>query len=408
MSAWKRVTVSSIAAEKGLAGGPFGSSLGSKDYVDHGVPVIRGINLGSRGKFNDREFVFVTSEKANGELARNLALPGDVVFTQRGTLGQVGIVPRIPFDKYVISQSQMRLRVCPEKALADFIYYQFRLPEMIATIKSRAIATGVPHINLRILASLEVALPPIDAQKAIIEVLGALDDKIETNEGIATTNEALLACQFEQLKMVPDEQPIHGVPITEFVEFNPRMPAPSNPEAIYVDMAALSTDRAAITSWAYREPKSGTKFMNGDTLLARITPCLENGKTGYVDFMSDDEIGVGSTEFIVMRARPNIPKHVSYFLARNRNFREHAIRNMVGSSGRQRVSAADAAIFLLNRPNDYKLTAFGEAAATAFGYMQSLERENRTLAALRDTLLPELVSGRLRVRDAERIVEDAV
>jgi type I restriction enzyme S subunit len=124
--------------------------------------------------------------------------------------------------------------------------------------------------------------------------------------------------------------------------------------------------------------------------------------------MSNGEIGVGSTEFIVMRSRPGIPGEFSYFLARSARFREHAIRNMVGSSGRQRVSAADAANFFIARPSEEALASFGEHASAAFAHMKSLESESRTLGTLRDTLLPQLMSGKLRVRDAERIAEDAV
>lgn len=197
MSDWRRVRVADLATNKGLVGGPFGSSLGSKDYVEFGVPVIRGVNLGSQGKFDGREFVFVTSEKAGGELARNLAIPGDVIFTQRGTLGQVGIVPIGPFDKYVISQSQMRLRVDPDVAFAEFIYYQFRSREMITSILGRVIATGVPHINLGILGSLEITLPPLGEQCAITAVLATLDDKIAINNRAAATALQLAGARFE-------------------------------------------------------------------------------------------------------------------------------------------------------------------------------------------------------------------
>src|SRR5690349_4321675 len=99
MDDWRTGTLRDVAAPRGLIGGPFGSSLGGKDYVPSGVPVIRGVNLASAGYFDAAEFVFVTREKAR-ELAGNQAVPGDVVFTQRGTLGQVGIVPA-DFATYV-------------------------------------------------------------------------------------------------------------------------------------------------------------------------------------------------------------------------------------------------------------------------------------------------------------------
>src|SRR5664280_718188 len=116
----EHVPLSDLAAPKGLIGGPFGSSLGRKDYGSAGVPVIRGQNLvGLSSPFDLGEFVYVTKEKVEDELARNLAVPGDVVFTQRGTLGQVGLVPKGPHKRYVISQSQMRFRADPSKVLPE-------------------------------------------------------------------------------------------------------------------------------------------------------------------------------------------------------------------------------------------------------------------------------------------------
>jgi len=113
---------------------------------------------------------------------------------------------------------------------------------------------------------------------------------------------------------------------------------------------------------------------------------------------AEGEAGVGSTEFIVLRSRPGVPREFSYFLARSARFREHAIRNMSGSSGRQRVTASCLADFLLNRPDPAALSRFGSDAAAAFAHISSLDADSRTLAELRDTLLPQLLSGRLRVR----------
>jgi type I restriction enzyme S subunit len=121
---WPRVTVESIKAKArySLVGGPFGSDLTARDYVEDGVPVIRGSNLPDDRCFNDSEFVFVGEEKADQLFASN-AHPGDVVFTQRGTLGQVGLIPtESRFSRYLISQSQMKLSVDPAKADARFVY----------------------------------------------------------------------------------------------------------------------------------------------------------------------------------------------------------------------------------------------------------------------------------------------
>src|SRR5229473_2333014 len=109
-SEWREVTVTEIAStdRNALVGGPFGSNLVSSDYVEDGVPVIRGQNMGERWVHG--EFAYVTPAKAQTLLA-NHARPGDIIFTQRGTLGQVSLVPKEPYDRYLLSQSQMKLSV---------------------------------------------------------------------------------------------------------------------------------------------------------------------------------------------------------------------------------------------------------------------------------------------------------
>jgi type I restriction enzyme S subunit len=155
---WPRVKLESIKAQVNysLVGGPFGSDLTTRDYVDEGVPVIRGVNLPEERSFNDDDFVFVREEKAD-RLFSNNAYPGDVVFTQRGTLGQVGIIPvDSRFSRYLLSQSQMKLSVNPAKADAKFVYYYFRHPDTVQNIKNHAITSGVPHINLGLLRDFEL------------------------------------------------------------------------------------------------------------------------------------------------------------------------------------------------------------------------------------------------------------
>jgi type I restriction enzyme S subunit len=110
-----------------LVGGPFGSKLISTDYVDEGIPVIRGSNLNGGRYLKEDDFVYVSEQKMREDLFGNLAHPGDIVFTQRGTLGQVALIPdNSRFDTYVISQSQMKLTVDKDKADVRFIYYFFR------------------------------------------------------------------------------------------------------------------------------------------------------------------------------------------------------------------------------------------------------------------------------------------
>ncbi|MEP7303434.1 MAG: restriction endonuclease subunit S [Caldimonas sp.] len=180
---WRTLPLDAIKASVPYAfvGGPFGSNLTTRDYVDEGVPVIRGNNLPADASFHDDEFVYVAETKAD-RLRSNTAYPGDLVFTQRGTLGQVGVIPRdAKFSRYVISQSQMKLTVDPKIADARFVYYLFRAPETAQKVINHASASGVPHINLGILRDFKVRLPDVTTQSRIAEILGAYDDLIENN-----------------------------------------------------------------------------------------------------------------------------------------------------------------------------------------------------------------------------------
>lgn len=124
----------------------------------------------------------------------------------------------------------------------------------------------------------------------------------------------------------------------DFIDFNPRLSLKKGDIATKVAMDKLKPFTKKIPETEKAEFNGGAKFCNGDTVMARITPCLENGKTSYVDMLDDGEIGFGSTEFIVMRAKTGIsdPQFV-YYTAINPVFRNVAIKSMVGSSGRQRV-----------------------------------------------------------------------
>ena len=119
---------------------------------------------------------------------------------------------------------------------------------------------------------------------------------------------------------------------------NPRETIKKGNIAKKVDMAVLQPFTRKIPSFELLEYKGGTKFRNGDTIMARITPCLENGKTSQVSILDDNEIGFGSTEYIVFRAKEGISDcNFLYYLVCSDIVRDPAIKSMVGSSGRQRV-----------------------------------------------------------------------
>lgn len=124
----------------------------------------------------------------------------------------------------------------------------------------------------------------------------------------------------------------------DFMEFNPRMNLKKGTIATKISMDKLQSYTKKIPETEQAEFSGGTKFSNGDTIMARITPCLENGKTAFVDCLNKDEVAFGSTEFIVLRAKPGVSDaQFVYYLTTSPEFRQVAIKSMVGSSGRQRV-----------------------------------------------------------------------
>ena len=148
----------------------------------------------------------------------------------------------------------------------------------------------------------------------------------------------------------------------DFIEFNPRLSIKKGATATKVAMDKLQPFTKKIPSTEQAEFGGGAKFCNGDTIMARITPCLENGKTAFVDVLADGEVAFGSTEFIVMRARAGIsdPQFV-YYLATSPMFRNTAIKSMVGSSGRQRVQQGvldDLELTVPSLPEQERIGAF--------------------------------------------------
>ena len=191
------------------------------------------------------------------------------------------------------------------------------------------------------------------------------------------------------------------VPLPDLIEVNPSRSLRRGDVAPYLDMANMPTHGHAPDSVIQRPFGSGMRFTNGDTLVARITPCLENGKTAYVDFLRDGEIGWGSTEYIVLKPQSPLPSEFAYLLARTARFREFAIQNMSGTSGRQRVSAAALWGFSLPSPPAPVGVEFGRLVQGLFGRARIVVAECRAVTFLRDTLLPKLVSGELRVSGME-------
>lgn len=287
----------------------------------------------------------------------------------------------------------------------DFAYYLlWHFP-----LNTFAGGAAQPLITQTILKGIDVLVPDVLTQKRIAEILSAYDDLIENNlKRIRLLEESarlLYREWFVRLKFPNHEHTplIDGLlegwerlAVPEFIEVNPRTPIDKDKENCFIEMANLSNDSMLVSSLQRKKGNSGSKFQKGDTLFARITPCLENGKTGFVNFLEDGEVGFGSTEFIVLRAK-SVPPEFVYCLSRTYHFRENAIKNMVGSSGRQRVKTSCFDEFFVGIPPKKILDEFESITRPCFRQIRNLQLQNQKLKQARDLLLPRLMSGEIAV-----------
>ena len=286
-----------------------------------------------------------------------------------------------------------------------------------------------PWRGLRVIV---IPTPTVDEQRAIAHILGTLDDKIDLNRRIKETLEAMARALFKSWFVDFDPirakaegrdpglpQPLADLfpdsfedselgeipngwgvaPLPKVIDVNPTRALRKGAKAPYLDMANMPTQGHSPDEVVDRPFGSGMRFVNGDTLVARITPCLENGKTAFVDFLEAAQVGWGSTEYIVLRPKPPLPDEFAYCLARGTEFREFSIQRMTGSSGRQRVPAESLSQFLVVAAPTPIAELFGRLIKPLFARASAATRAGRTLAALRDSLLPKLISGEVRLQD---------
>lgn len=200
------------------------------------------------------------------------------------------------------------------------------------------------------------------------------------------------------------------VKLENVVEINPPERIPQGTKAKKVNMDALIPFTRKVPKYVNETYKSGSKFRNGDTLLARITPCLENGKTAFVDFLAPGEVGFGSTEFIIMREKRDITnKDFLYHFARSNNFRNMAIKSMTGSSGRQRVEIDEVKQYKFYLPPLAEQEAIAEVLSSLDDKIDLLHRQNKTLEDMAQTLFRqwfiEEANGEWEEKSLDRIAE---
>ena len=410
-----------------------------EDFADDGLPLLTAkVVNGGRIDFDAAQKL--RTEKA-ARLPYGFIQAGDVLLSHNATVGRVAVVPEF-HGQALIGTSLTYFRLDNKRLLPRYLacFFESRdFQNQLASVMGLSTRNQVPITAQRLL---EVEVPPLNIQCRISEFVGALDDRItllrETNttleaiaqalfkswfvdfdpvrakqegrapEGMDEATAALFPDGFEKSELGLVPRGWRRLALEEAYEINPTRKLKKGEAAPYLDMASVATSGHAASGVIEREMGSGSKFINGDTLLARITPCLENGKTAFVDFLSDEQTGWGSTEFVVLRPKAPLPPYHGYLLARHPAFREHAIQSMSGTSGRQRVQNDVLGRYPVVVPSAEVAGSFGEVVGGIQQKIAANHQQAQTLASLRDTLLPRLISGQLRLPEAEYIIEKAV
>lgn len=296
------------------------------------------------------------------------------------------------FDEAIISQAYPVFEVVDSKSLD---------PEYLMMWMSRAefdrhacfLAVGGVRGSLEWddFCDMELPVPSIEKQREIVREYNVVNDRIALNEQLMNRLEKSTFALFEEYF------PIHGheietdhTTLDQLISFNPKHTIKKNSATTYVEMANVAQNSMTIGNPIVRPFTAGSKFKNNDTLLARITPCLENGKTAFVNTLNEDEIAYGSTEFIVMRSKGKVSPFWIYCLAKNENFRSYAISSMVGSSGRQRVHSDYLKEYRVDTNGLETMSDFHRLVTPMFTLIANKYLENQKLQELRELLLQKV------------------
>ena len=344
--------------------------------------------------------------------------PGDTLFARITPCLENGKISQYAGDRPGMGSTEFfTLRARDGISDPAFVYYFAQTRKLrSAAEKSMSGATGRQRADITSLSEFECVFPKLPAQRRIAGILSAYDELIENSQRRIRILEAMARALYREWFVhfrFPGHEKVPRVAsslgeisrgwevkrLPECVDISPRVTVPRDGEKPFVPMGCLSSDSMLISDIESRAGNSGAKFQNGDTLFARITPCLENGKTGFVQFLPDAQaVGFGSTEFIVLRSRTLTPEFV-YLLARSDEFRSIAIKSMSGATGRQRVQEQCFDDFQIVQPPRALLDRFSAIVAPSFRLIYELHQQTQNLRQTRDLLLPRLLSGQLNLTE---------
>ena len=368
-----------------------------------GYPLIRTPNIG-KGRLL-LENVHRVSEKVYQErIQRGQPQDGDLIFAREAPAGNVAIIKN--GEKVCLGQRTVLIRPNKDKVNSTFLAYYLLAPKQQNGLLGSANGSTVPHVNLPTIRNLEISLPSLEKQVKTASIIESYDDLIENNQKqiklLEETAQRLYKEWFVDLRFPGWENTkiVDGVPegwtvttLDDVIDFDPKVPLSKDRIKQFVPMSALSTNSMCLNlnEITFTQSNSGSKFQNGDTLLARITPCLENGKTAFVSGIISDEGAVGSTEYIVMRSKKLNP-YMVYLLARTNDFRQAAINSMSGSDGRQRAKVDKLKCLPYLLPLDNIIQKSLDLFKPIFSNIESLSIQSQRLDEIKNMLLSKLMN----------------
>ena len=373
-----------------IAMGPFGSNIKVSCFVDSGVPVLNGSNL-EGFSLSEKAFRFVTKEKADS-LNKANAHRGDIVITYRGTLGQIVFIPQDSrYDRYVISQSQFRVR-CNDKVLPEYLVYYFHTPLGQHKLLSNASQVGVPALARpsSTFQQIEVELPELSIQKRVVEIITTIQKKIENNQEL-NDNLADLLQTIYQGRFGNDILAVNQGVLSDICSYSTDKVAVSelNVSTYFSTENMLSGKAGSTEATSLPTTSQTTACHKGDTLISNIRPYFK--KIVYCE----DKCGC-STD--VLCFTPSQPCYSAYLFSTL--YADKFFAFMVAGSKGTKMPRGDKQQIMtypVVLPSEEELARFNTIASPLLEQIYSNRAENKRLSILRDTLLPKLMSGEINV-----------
>lgn len=395
---WDLRTVDEIKNpdKKSIISGPFGSNISAKYFVGTGVPVIRGNNLSLSvsEKFKDDGFVYITDEKA--EKLRTWATIDDIIFTAVGTIGQVGLITKgLKYSDYIISNKQLRLRVDTSQVLPIFAYFWFSSPFMVEQIIQRNTGSSVPLINLSVLKSLLIPIPPLEEQRAIAAVLSSLDDKIDLlhrqNQTLEQMAEALYDAWFEESDFTSrvsdliDLQNGYAFKSKSFQDFGEdRVLKIKNISGGIVDIE--TTDFVSHETVENLDEKFS--ISTGDILFA-----MTGAKIGKMGIIPKTDYKLWLNQRVGLFKEKYYGSRFLAYLHLKSDYGKDYIENTATGSAQPNISGTGIESCEFPEISEREIIDYSNQLAPLYEKVIFNLGQIRTLTALRDTLLPKLMSG---------------